>query len=153
MMRQDIYALKEGIEHDVALIMCHPIATAAIFLTGGDSVDADWISADQLEEVDESWPDVTLFLGPQRVVAKKREDGRGWLEFMDIGEDTLTAFTAGFLALLSERSVHVEEPFYLMKYAFPPGSEPAPTARINFPLVYPPPSRVPLWREADDIER
>ena len=81
------------------------------------------------------------------------QDGHRWLEFINIGEDSLTAFTAEFLALLSERSVHVEEPFYLMKYAFPPGSDPVPTSRIDFPLVFPPPSRVPLWREADDIER
>jgi hypothetical protein len=151
MMQQEIYALKEGLEHDGALIMPHHIATAAIFLTGGDSVDAGWISADQLQEVDERWPDVTLFLGPQRVVTKKREEGHGWLEFIDLGEDSLACFTAEFLALLSERSVHVEEPFYLTKYAFPPGNEPVPTARVRFPLCFFPPQRVPLWREADDF--
>lgn len=148
MIQQDIYALREGLEHDGALIMPHHIATAAIFLTGGDSINADWVSDERLEEVDEKWPDVTLFLGPQRVVIKRYEDGQGWLEFIDIREDSLVAFTAEFLALLSERLVHVEEPFYLMRFAFPPGNEPKPTARIKFPLVFPPPNRVPLWRQA-----
>ncbi len=151
MIQQEIYAMKEGIDHAGAMIMHHRIATAAIFLMGGDSVDADWMSAEKLEEVDEKWPDVTLFLAPQKVVTKRYEDGQGWLEFTAFCEDSLAAFTADFLGLLSERSVHIEEPFYLMKYAFTSLYKPESSVRVKFPLRIHPPQRMPLWSEPDEF--
>ena len=152
MIQQDIYALREGLQHEGALVMPYHIATAAIFLTGGDSVVPGWLTAEMIDQADENWPDIMLFLGPQRVVSKRYEGDRGRLEFVDVGEDALVAFTGEFLGLLNERSVQVEEPFYLMKYAFPPGEAQESSETVDFPLHFPPPRRVPIWSHPDDFE-
>jgi hypothetical protein len=156
MIYQEIYCIKENIYHHGALIFSPRIATAAIFISGGDSVTPEIIDDELIREVDYKWPDIMLFLGLGRLVIKNYESsgeggGIGWLDFVDLGEDALFVFTTVFLGLLNERSSQVEEAFYMTNYGFFPSQLPRPFARIEFPLCFSPPQRTPIWGSPDDL--
>lgn len=111
------------------------IGTAAIIFKGGEKFKAQDITQEEIEEIDRDWPDVLLFLSAGKVVRKSARDlskspknirpyegkypsftNRSWLEFLDIKEDALLVFTSTFLALLRNRSIQTEAPFYLERY-------------------------------------
>lgn len=150
MLWQELAALREGREHDGMLITKHHIGTAAIFIKGGQSFTSDYLTEEIINDADDNWPDLILLLEPGRLIVKNYEEDEngsvsGRLEFYDLGEDTLLAFTNGLLSLLSERSVQSEDPLYLMKYAHDVASI-KPISSIEFPLSRPVPQRIPLWR-------
>ena len=147
---QEIESLREGIEHHGALLSKHHIGTAAVFLKGGQTIGANSLTEETIADVDDSWPDLLLLVEAGRFVVKQYESaggfgGTGWLEFYELGKDALLAFTNGLLTILSERSVHSEEPFYLSKYAWDI-ADVEPAGKVDFPLYRPVPQRTPLWK-------
>jgi hypothetical protein len=150
MILQELAAIREGRGYEGMLIARHHIGTAAIFIKGGQSLTNDYLTDEIIDDADDSWPDLLLFLEPGRLIVKNYQatggiGGTGWLEFYELGEDALLAFTNGLLSLLAERSVQSEEPLYLSKYA-PDVASINPTSTIKFPIRRPVPQRTPLWR-------
>lgn len=149
----EVDALRSGLQHSGLMITPPHIGTAAIFINGGESFGADFVTPQIVTECDDSWPDVLILLGPGRLVLKRYQPddhpgsfgGRGWLEFYDCGDDSLLTFTSTVLNLLEERSVITESPFSLMRYT-PTVAETAASATVPFPVTRPIPGRVPLWR-------
>jgi hypothetical protein len=151
LLRQKVAATQTRQVHAGMVIIPHHIGTAAIFLTGGHSLNSASLTDDFIRQIDDSWPDVLLLLEPGRVVIKNYRPiestpfgGEGWLEFYDLGEDALFAFTVGLLAFLEERSVQIERPLDLTQYV-PDLVSIDPTATIDFPLTRPIPQRKHLW--------
>jgi hypothetical protein len=132
-------------EHEGMVKVPHHIGTAAIFLKGGQSVNTSFIDSKLLEEIDDSWPDILLLLEPGHLIVKNYEFstsggflGQGWLEFYDLGEDALIAFTVGLLEFLAVRSVQIEHPLNLTHYVQELVSF-NPIETIDFPLTHPMP--------------
>jgi hypothetical protein len=148
MLRLDLHALKHGIEHDGMLISKPHIGTVAIFIRGGQAAmtDLSEIPDNVFDEADDSWPDLIVWLEPGRVAFKQYPEsgGLGYVEVFDYGEDSLFVFTNGLLRLLADRSVVVEDYFYLDQYMMMvEGTE---LSSRSFPLRRLPPERRPLWR-------
>jgi hypothetical protein len=153
MLQLDVASLKSGREHAGILRTHHHIASGAIVLRGGASLIAESVTDAQLEETDDAWPDALLLLEPGRVVVKHYEPIEGsvfggdtYLEFIEAGDDALLVFTAALLGLISERSAHVEDPFYLARYLWDL-FEGLPAVRLDFPATRPVPNRTPIWGE------
>jgi hypothetical protein len=141
LLRQEVAATQMRQVHVGTLIAPHHIGTAAIFLTGGHSLNPAFLTSDLIRQTDDSWPDILLLLESGRVVIKNYQPsesiplgGEGWLEFYDLGEDALFAFTVGLLAFLEERSVQVERPLSLTQYV-PDLISIEPTATIDLSLA------------------
>jgi hypothetical protein len=153
MLQHQVAALTTGQEFSGILHKRHHIATAAIVLYGGNKFTASMPSDDILANADDSWPDALLLLDEGRVVLKRYEEipgaymgGRGFLEFIDAKEDALLVFTAALLGLITERSAHVEDPFYLAQYISFLLQE-LPREYIGFQLTRPAPGRIAFWEE------
>jgi hypothetical protein len=150
MLELEIGALKEGRNHHGILSVGYHMGTAAVFLSGGVSFNGEQLAPDLVDRADERWPDVMLLLEAGRIVLKRYEaaddglGGRGWVEFVEGGDDALLIFTGSLLALLTDRVLAVEEPLYMQKYV-PELSELHVAASFDFPLTRPVPNRVALW--------
>ena len=124
-LQQEVTALRHGLEHYGVWISRPHIGTAAIFLRGGQNLNPEALREEWVAKMDDSWPDVLLLLEPGHLVVKcyparseRYMGGSGWPAFYDLGEDALLAFTASLLSLIADRSVYVEDPLYLAKYAY-----------------------------------
>lgn len=98
-LRHQVASLQEGLVYEGMLISRHHIGTAAVFLTGGQTLTSGWITSELVRQIDDAWPDIILLLESGRVITKNYEPtdgfgGRGWLEFYEMGEDSLLGFTA-----------------------------------------------------------
>lgn len=158
MLQLEIGSLMHSEQHSGMMIAGHHIATGAIALFGGQTFSLEALDDQALEDVDDAWPDILLLLEQGKVVLKhyaKREDpfmsGEGWLEFVEAGEDALLVFTAALLGSVTERSVHVEDPFYLAQYArnVLGGLR---SSKVSFPLTRPVPGRTLLWSDLPSFE-
>jgi len=109
-----VSAIQEGLHYDGTLIVQPTIATAAIFLRGGQSIDGNSYRIDE-NTAQSDWPDVMLFLEAGKLVVKIHEEQCGFICFYDYGEDSLLAFTSAILSLIHERSVQVEDPLFLLR--------------------------------------
>lgn len=114
-------ALISGHEQAVGMLIVRPpIGTAAVFIHGGQRAmkDLNALADDLFNEADASWPDVILFLEPGRIAVKRYPEGEanGVVELFDCGEDSLLVFTNHMLRLLADRSVAVEDTFYMDQY-------------------------------------
>ncbi len=122
MLKADVISLKEGVEHHGQLIMRPHIGTAGIFLNGGQTFLDKFSEHSNIENIDDSWPDVLLLLEPGYVVIKRYETvpgsmgGKGCLELYDVNEDSLLLFTSGLLSLITEKIVPIEIPLNIWKY-------------------------------------
>lgn len=101
---QEIESLLEGIQHHEALLSKHHIGTATVFLKGGQTFRANSLTQETIADVDDSWPDLLLFVKAGRFVLKQYEPtggfgGTGWLEYYELGEDALPAFTNDLLTI------------------------------------------------------
>jgi len=150
MLQLDVAALKAGQEHDGILHFRRHIGTTAVVLSGGATLTADNIPPQLLDNADECWPDALLLLEPGRVIAKQYDERGGRIGVFDMGEDALLLFTSFLMGLLFDRIVQVEDPLYLQKYV--PDLDIEPAATVPFPLLYPLPRRVALWREPREPE-
>lgn len=147
----EVTALKTGQPYQGMVIKSHHIATSAIVFYGGQTLRADTVPEDILRDADDLWPDALLLLDVGRVILKRYEkiegsymSGLGFLDFIDAGEDSLAIYTAALLGLITERSVHVEDPFYLAQY-LESLIQSLPCVSIEFPLTHPVPGRVGFW--------
>lgn len=151
MLELEVASLKTGQLYQGMVIKSHHIATSAIVFYGGQTLRADTFPEDILRDADDLWPDALLLLDTGRVILKRYEkiegsymSGQGFLDFIDAGQDSLAIYTAALLGLITERSVHVEDPFYLAQY-LESLIQSLPSERIQFPLTRPVPGRVGLW--------
>jgi hypothetical protein len=152
MLQLEIASLRNNQEHSGMIIKNPRIATGAIMLFGGQTFSENMLDDKMLKRVDDAWPDALLLLEKGKVVIKNYEhdennymSGSGYLEFIEAGSDALLVFTAALLGLITERSVHVEDPLYLAQYIYNLLNK-LPTETVDFPLSRPAPGRVPLWR-------
>lgn len=155
LIKQELTAIRQQRDDFSLLIIPHHIATAAIFLKGGHLFSPTYLTNEDLQEIDDAWPDILLLLEVGRVVIKNYEPvgsqtfgGHGWLEFYDLQEDGLLAFTTALLALLTDRSVQIEDPLDLTQYA--PSLLKVDPVQIDFPLTRPIPRRIPLMGTDDE---
>lgn len=148
-IQQEIVSIREGIAHDGALIIPARIATAAIFLTGGQ-LFSDEIAKLYQMDIDKKWPDILLFLEPGYVVVKAYEAaggmaGSGKLLFYKIADDALLLFTHELLMRITERTDAIHPPLQILRYVRE-FAKIAPDSEYEFPLVMGVPQRTPLWR-------
>lgn len=148
-IQQEIVSIRERIVHDGALIIPARIATAAIFLTGGQLFSEEMAKLYQLD-IDEKWPDLLLFLDPGYVVVKDYEaasgiGGNGKLLFYKFAEDALLLFTHELLMRITERTDAIHPPLQIIRYVRELAAVP-PEWEYKFPLVMGVPQRTPLWR-------
>jgi hypothetical protein len=99
------------------------IGTAAIIFKGGEKFKAQEILQEEIEEMDNAWPDILLLLSAGRVIIKRPRDRNrspknirqytgiypsytrtNWLEFITAENDALLIFTSALLELLRNRS-------------------------------------------------
>jgi len=119
MMQQQIASLRTGEPFEGILKASHHIATGAVIFKGGLIFKANSVSQEIIDNADDTWPDIMILLEPGRVILKQYDDeGNGFLEFYEAGEDALLLFTSSLLGILTDRIVNVEEPFYLTGYIF-----------------------------------
>lgn len=152
MLQLEVASLAHGVEHSGMIIAGHHIATGAVVLFGGQAFSATSLNEQIVLDADDAWPDILLLLEQGKIVLKRyvRDDrgwsGEGWLEFVEAGEDALLVFTAALLGLITERSVHVEDPFYLAHYT---GSimQELQSTTLPFPITRPVAGRTPLWHD------
>lgn len=148
----EIEAVRTGAAHGGLMITPPHIGTAAIFLKGGEKFGLDFLTNKMIQDLDDSWPDALLLLDAGKVVLKRYATskaegsfgGIGWLEFYELGDDALLVFTNSLLALLEQRSVMIESPFYLGRYT-KQLAQIAPVATVDFRLTRPIPESFPLW--------
>lgn len=148
MLQLDVLSIKSGVPHEGMMVSKPHIATAAVFLRGGQNFTLSSLSNEVVAEADESWPDLILFLEAGKVVTKRyvdSDDGfarAGYLALQSLDDDSLYMFAADLFAAISERSVQVEDPGVLSRYA---GQLDAPEERRRFSLTRFAPSHTPLW--------
>ena len=148
-IEQEIVSLREGIEHDGAIIIQSRIATAAIFLTGGQLFSEE-VAKNYHLDIDEKWPDLMLFLESGFVVVKDYEaagemGGNGKLLFYKFAEDALLLFTHELLMRITERTDAIHPPLQILRYVRELAAVP-PEWEYKFPLVMGVPQRTSLWR-------
>jgi hypothetical protein len=136
-----VAAMRTETSYEGTLNFGHHIATAALFLRGGASVDAGLAAT--CAEIDEEWPDLLLLLEVGRLVIKDYTDKGGVLHFFDLADDALLVFTSALLQLLAQRSVQFESPLNLLLYGMPI-DPPVPVANVSFRLSRPRPMRQPI---------
>jgi len=152
MIRMDVAALKLGREHDGIVSVKPHIATGAIVLQGGQQFGPADLTDELIDRADDEWPDLLVLLEAGQFVLKRYGyDNQGYpraqIEFYDLGEDCLLAFTSALLTLLSDRVVHYEAPLYFEMYADEVASQ-RPYSVHPFKLYRPPAHQRPLWRNA-----
>ena len=156
MLQMEVASLREGTPHSGMLVTHHHIASAGVFLFGGESFSLNDLDNDIMEDVDDSWPDILVFVNAGVVVAKNYEPteqgfGEGHLSLVRAGEDSLMIFAASLMTLISERSVQVEDPSFLeLHIGLGEQTLPRSEHRI-FHLTRPVAGRIPLWSTARDI--
>lgn len=149
-LEQQVLSLQQGTRLHGMLITHHHVGTAAIFLKGGFSLVADTLTEEDIRDVDDAWPDALLLLEAGRVIVKQYIPdpegfgGKAFLNFFDLGEDALLVFTAVLLWLVSERSVQVEDPLFLVSYVRDLEGL-TPVASVPFPIIRPVPQRAPVF--------
>jgi len=142
MLQLEVQSLRAGVPHDGMLHTTAHVATAAFFFFGGQSVSLPQLIRSCDGEVDDSWPDIVLFLEAGKLILKRYSDdgGKGYLELYDLGEDALLVFAASAFAFISERSVQVENPAFLEAHVDTLQCV-DPTDAHSFRLTRPPASR------------
>ncbi len=149
-IRQELISLRQGIKHDGAIVVPSRIASATLFLKGGQTFDRHIAEGHQLE-IQEKWPEILLLLEPGIVVEKVEEAGEGGggigrLRFYKVGEDALLLFTHLLLGHITERSETLMPVLNLLRYAQAANIF-KPSDIMDFPLVGMPAQRKPLWRK------
>lgn len=122
MLNHKVDSLIAG-ENTEGMIISKPhIATGAVIFRGGKTFTIDSISKEMVDKADDFWPDIMILLEAGKVIIKQYDDDmvgtNAYIEFFEAGDEALLLFTSSLLGLISDRSVNVEDPFYLTKYAF-----------------------------------
>tara|TARA_R100000306_G_C4372923_1_gene140763 strand:+ start:1256 stop:2122 length:867 start_codon:yes stop_codon:yes gene_type:complete len=124
-MWNEIASLKNGIEFSGTLKSPHHIAFAGFIFYGGEKFSISSLSEKKLEEIEEFWPDVIVFLNAGKVLVKEyvRDEensmlGTATLNLYNSGENTLLLFTSIILGEIMERTILTENPFYFTDYIY-----------------------------------
>lgn len=145
-IEQDIRSIKTGVPHSGFLLIKHKIAFAAIFLSGGASVDIGTVEV-YTDRLDDDWPEIILMLEPGIVILKDiYEDAakiEGVIKLVRANEDALLIFSLYLLDILGERVLEYESPMYPWTYASE--TEDLPIETTTYKLTNFPPTRIPLW--------
>ena len=99
MLQLDVLALKTNQKHEGMMISSHHIATAAMFLRGGQKIIPEDFIKNCSAPIDDAWPDVLILLEPGIVAIKNYPDGSengvsGRVTFFKYGTDGLFNSTA-----------------------------------------------------------
>lgn len=146
MLKLDVAALKTQREHNGMIISRPKIGTAAVFIEGGGDFlkDPESIPEDLIEDADEAWPDVALFLREGVLIAKQDSDDEPQITFWRLGDNSLLGFTNSLLRMLSARTVSSQGHFYMDNY-MRSIVEAEPYARIPYHGGFWPAGRTPIW--------
>ncbi len=143
-LQDQVDAIQHGFDYAGALLVKPQIGTAAMFLSGGQSMTPEKLLelVESGRNIDREWPHVLLFLDTGLLVVKEQsgEDGTGRLDFFQYGDDALLAFSIALLRLIDDRVVHSEARFFMERYAFQI-LDFTPTRSHQFPLRRPPVGR------------
>jgi hypothetical protein len=151
MIQLEIAALKAGHPHRGMMIGRHHTATAGFFFRGGQEFKLSALAPACIETMDESWPDILVFLDAGVVIGKEYDPapdgfgGTGHLTQVLAGDDSLLVFAVALMSLINARSVQVEDPSFLGTYV-PIGELCEEMESAIFPLTRPVAGRTPLWR-------
>ncbi len=123
MLNLKVNSLITGENIQGMLISKPHIATGAVIFRGGKNFTIDSITKEMIDKADDFWPDIMILLEAGKVIIKQYNEDmaetNAYIEFFEAADDALLLFTSSLLGLISDRSVNVEDPFYLKKYAFP----------------------------------
>ncbi|MCC6612078.1 MAG: hypothetical protein IT320_01305 [Anaerolineae bacterium] len=149
-LQLEIMSMQLGTEHDGILIAPNRIFTAAVFFRGGESFSDIEFSDDELQIVDDMYPDLMLFLEPGIVVRKvyegmPTEPIESHLEIVQGEKYSLLLFTSYWLQALITNSVQVEDPLFLDSY-IPGIIESLKIKCVDFPSLRFCPGARPLWK-------
>jgi len=117
-LKAQVYSLASGEPLEGILHSKHHIATGAFVFKGGSDFKLSKLTKKEVENADDAWPDILILLEAGKVIVKQYDDNEPYIELIECGEDSLLVFTSYLLSKLSERSVNVEDPFYLSKYVW-----------------------------------
>ncbi|TGM60103.1 hypothetical protein [Leptospira meyeri] len=110
------------------LIIPDRSASIGFFFNGGKKYSIDKLTKEEIEVIDDDWPDLIILLEAGIVIFKYIEEKNviingeeriidtHYLKQIDCGEDSLLLFTAKLLSLLSERVVNIENYSYFEDY-------------------------------------
>jgi hypothetical protein len=125
MMENRFYALAENKTFEGTISSPNHILFSGFVFWGGEQFSIQNLTDDELNEVDDYWPDILIFLNAGKILSKEyiREDedsmtGNSVLRLYNTGEDTLLIYTSLLLGELMERAVHTEYPFYFTDYIY-----------------------------------
>jgi hypothetical protein len=152
LLQGQVAALRRGEKGEYSeLVSPMHIATGAVVVWGGQHFDIRRLSADDLADVDDTWPDVMVLLEAGKVLTKDYsqawEAGHGVLRLAELREDCLLIFTQAVLFLLSERVASIENAFYFDNYIPTLQYE---LAAVPFPLTRPPAGRTPVFEPSGE---
>lgn len=122
-MEHQIEAIQDGKEFEGILSHPYHISFAAFVFFGGQDFTLENISEEQLNEIDDIYPDLMVFLDAGKVLVKEYEmeegefmNGTPYLRLYESKEDTLLLFTEFLMGQIMERTVLTEYPFYFNDY-------------------------------------
>jgi len=149
-MRQELFSLRTGQEHDGTLIKKPHIGTAAVIFYGGTSLKPNRLNKYFLENIDDCWPDITILIEKGVLIVKDYpeldSDESPELIFIDAGEHALLFFMDALLKLISHRSVQTEQSVDISEYLY--GSMTTKIiGKVPFQLTRPISGRIPIWRK------
>lgn len=142
-LENQIEALRLQKEFSGILSTPYHIAFAAFIFRGGQEFTINNLTEDELYDIDDSYPDIIVFLDAGKVLVKEyeREDddlmrGTAYLRLYNSKEDTLLLFTEFLMGEIMERTVFTEYPFYFRDYFFTLTSS-MEFEQVEFPMIRP----------------
>jgi hypothetical protein len=115
-LRQEISALRDGVNYAGFAFSPHHIATSAIVFHGGQKFSAraveDIAARDPL---DNCWPDLLLLLEPGIICVKDRDSSA--IRIKRYNDDSLFLYTAYLFDMIAHRSAYHPNAEYLLEYA------------------------------------
>ncbi|TGL07494.1 hypothetical protein EHQ43_06065 [Leptospira bouyouniensis] len=144
-IEQSIYELQSGIVQSGMLIIPDRSASIGFFFNGGKKYSIDKLTKEEIEVLDDDWPDLIILLEAGVVIFKYIEEKNviingeeriidtPYLKQINCGEDSLLLFTAKLLSLLSERVVNIENYSYFEDYTAGIFNS-LPSIKIEYPI-------------------
>lgn len=117
-MRAQINSLITGESFEGILHSKHHIATGAFVFKGGENFRLSQVPMEIIHKADDVWPDIMILLEAGKVIVKHYDEEESYIELLETNTDSLLYFTSLLLGLLVDRSVNIEDPFYLNKYVW-----------------------------------
>lgn len=120
-----IWSMKNDREYHGKLISPKRIGTAAIAYYGGQKFDIESLSKEEIERIENEYPEIILLLDAGKIIIKDYEideennlSGKGFLRQITCNEDSLLVFVSMLTDLLANKSEHFEPPMLLTDYLY-----------------------------------